>query len=146
MDEILEILRKEDMCVLATVSEGIPHCSLMAYITDEEGPAIYMITHNNTRKYANMCANPTVSLLIDTRRQNDAAASRGDIYALTITGRYEKVEDEDLRNRLRQRFIHCHGHLREFAEDGRAVVFCVVAESFQLFRGAMDAVYKTSAE
>lgn len=145
MDEILKVLKNEDMCVLATASDGVPHCSLMAYITDEECRTIYMITHDDTRKYANMRSNPLVSLLIDTRRQKEAAAAREDICALTINGRFEKVEDKDY-SRLRRQFIERHVHLRDFAEDDRAVVFRIVFESFQLFRGALDAVYKTIAE
>ena len=65
--DIQELLQANRTCVLATVSEGEPHCSLMSYATDDDCREIYMATHRDTKKYKNLTANPSVSLLIDTR-------------------------------------------------------------------------------
>ena len=67
LETMKEVMRSQDMCVLATVSGDKPHCSLMAYVTDEDCRTIYMITHRHTAKYRNLTANPCLSLLIDTR-------------------------------------------------------------------------------
>jgi general stress protein 26 len=48
------IVKGNGLCVLATVSEGKPHCSLMSYITDEEAREIYLISHRQTKKYFNL--------------------------------------------------------------------------------------------
>jgi nitroimidazol reductase NimA-like FMN-containing flavoprotein (pyridoxamine 5'-phosphate oxidase superfamily) len=63
LEKMKDIVRSNDLCVLATVSEGKPHCSLMSYISGEEGNEIYLISHRQTKKYANLMENPTVSLL-----------------------------------------------------------------------------------
>ena len=67
LEKMKNIMRSQDICVLATVSEDKPHCSLMAYLTDDDCRTIYMITHKHTTKYRNLTANPSLSLLIDTR-------------------------------------------------------------------------------
>jgi general stress protein 26 len=69
LEKMRAIVRGNDLCVLATVSEGRPHCSLMSYISDEEGREIYMISHKQTKKYLNLMENPAISLLIDTREK-----------------------------------------------------------------------------
>lgn len=140
MKEIHDLLQRQDMCVLATMSKEGPHCSLMAYITDEACRNIYMITHYDTQKYANMRAHSAVSLLVDTRLEN-MPHSRGSIKALTIKGRYEKVGDAKSSGDLRRRFVDRHGHLSDFARDDKAVVFRIIIESFQLLHGAVDATY-----
>ena len=66
LEEMKNIVRGNDLCVLATVFEGKPHFSLMSYIPDEEDHEIYMISHKQTNKYANLIENPTVSLPTDT--------------------------------------------------------------------------------
>jgi len=66
LEKMKNIVRGNDLCVLATVFEGKPHCSLMYYISDEEGHEIYMVSNKQTKKYANLIENPTVSLPIDT--------------------------------------------------------------------------------
>ena len=45
-----DIVKANDLCVLATVSAGKPHCSLMSYISDEESHEIYLISNKQTKK------------------------------------------------------------------------------------------------
>ena len=52
--DIRELIQSGKTCVLATVSEGQPHCSLMSYAADENGREIYMATLSNTKKYKNL--------------------------------------------------------------------------------------------
>ena len=42
IERMKELVRRKDICVLATVAENKPHCSLMAYVTDDECKEIYM--------------------------------------------------------------------------------------------------------
>ena len=35
LEKMKALLRENSLCVLATCSEGRPHCSLMTYVTDE---------------------------------------------------------------------------------------------------------------
>ncbi len=63
LEKMKDIVKANDLCVLATVSEGKPHCSLMFYISDEEGNEIYLISHKQTKKYANLMENPRSAFL-----------------------------------------------------------------------------------
>ena len=138
MEEMIEVLRSQDMCVLATVSENTPHCSLMAYITDKHCRKIYMITHRDTKKYTNLQANPSVSLLIDTRLSK-RDLPREKVQALNANGIFALVESQSEIDELRDLFIQTHPHLREFAMHQNAALFAVELQSLQLLNGATDA-------
>lgn len=135
---MIEVLRSQDMCVLATVSGNTPHCSLMAYITDENCRKIYMITHKETKKYANLLTNPSVSLLIDTRLSKKGLP-REKVQALNANGVFAMVENADEIEVLRNRFVDTHPHLHDFAMHQDAAIFVVELQSLQLLNGATDA-------
>jgi nitroimidazol reductase NimA-like FMN-containing flavoprotein (pyridoxamine 5'-phosphate oxidase superfamily) len=54
LEAIKTLIKSEDVCVLSTVSDGAPHCSLMSYITDDTCREFYMITLTGTKKYRNL--------------------------------------------------------------------------------------------
>jgi len=142
LDKMKDVIRSQDMCVLATVKGNKPHCSLMAYVTDEECRTIYMITHKNTAKYRNLTANPTLSLLIDTRSM-DRGEDRQRAKALTVNGVFERIEDSDKRSNILAKFLEDHEHLREFVGHPDAEVVAVRIQSLQLLDGVTDAYYET---
>lgn len=144
MEEMKKVLEAQDMCVLATVDGDVPHCSLMAYVTDEKCRRVYMVTHRNTKKYANLLANPAVCLLIDTRLSVKQFA-RENVQALTVNGVFEHVQEEEIAG-LRNRFVEAHPHLQEFAQDEEAQVFAVKLQKLQLLRDATDASYENLEE
>ena len=137
-----DIVKGNDLCVLATVSEGKPHCSLMSYISDEEGHEIYLISHKQTKKYANLMENPTVSLLIDTREE-EKGQRRIYIKALTVSGKFQTINDPGKKDFFRSKFLKKHPHLSDFLKDPDAEIFCIKIKSFQLLDGVKDAFYET---
>ena len=88
IEKIKDLIKRKDMCVLATAFDNKPHCSLMAYVTDDDCGAIYMVTGRETTKYRNISANPQVSLLIDTREEHPGD-SRPKAQALTVSGVFD---------------------------------------------------------
>ncbi len=136
LEEMKALLRGKDFCVLATVSEDGPHCSLMSYATDDDARELYMITHRQTKKYRNLTKNGRVSLLIDSRGEDEGA-----IKAMTISGDYRKFESESLRKRAVERLLTRHPGLKPFTGDADAEVFAVRVRSFQLLEGISDAHY-----
>ncbi len=136
------LVREKDSCVLATVSSGKPHCSLMSYITDPECREIFMVTHSHTRKYKNLQENPCVSLLIDTREE-DRNLAVGQKKALTISGTFQKV-DPTRRKEIREQFLARHPQLKELADDPEAVLISIRVQSFQLLEGVRDAYFAES--
>ncbi|NWG04728.1 MAG: pyridoxamine 5'-phosphate oxidase family protein [Syntrophaceae bacterium] len=142
LEKMKDIVKSNDLCVLATVSEGKPHCSLMSYISDEAGHEIYLITHKQTKKYANLMENPTVSLLIDTR-ESEKGHRRVYIKALTVSGEFQTIRDPVKQELIRTKFLKRHPHLMDFLKDPGAEIFCIRIKSFQLLDGVKDAFYET---
>lgn len=137
---IKNVIKSQEMCVLATSAEGLPHTSLMAYVADVEVQHMYMITHRNTKKFENLEINPLVSLLIDTRSV-ETGESREKIVALTVSGECFLVEEDGEILGIKEAFCNRHKHLEQFANYDDAAVFKVQIKSFQLQKGAMDSYY-----
>jgi general stress protein 26 len=142
LEKMKNIVKGNDLCVLATVSEGKPHCSLMSYISDEEGHEIYLISHKQTKKYTNLMENPTVSLLIDTREE-EKGQRRIHIKALTVSGEFQTIKDPGKRKLIRSKFLKRHPHLADFLNDPGAEIFSIRIKSFQLLDGVKNAFFET---
>jgi nitroimidazol reductase NimA-like FMN-containing flavoprotein (pyridoxamine 5'-phosphate oxidase superfamily) len=136
-----DIVKRNDLCVLATVSGGKPHCSLMSYISDDEGLEIYLVSHKQTRKYTNLMENPTVSLLIDTREE-EKGQRRIYIKALTVIGEFQKIKDPEKENLIREKFLKFHPHLTDFINESGVEIFSIRIKSFQLLDGVKNAFYE----
>lgn len=136
-----DILRENDMCVLATCADNRPHCSLMAYVTDEAAQTVYMVTLKSTRKYRHVCENPHVSLLVDTRHKS--AADRGETRALTVHGTFHSLSEAAGKEKILAAICGRHPHLRNLVEDADAEVLAVRVESLQLLEGAYRASYES---
>lgn len=134
-----ELILQKDTCVLATVSEGKPHCSLMSYIVDPECRELYMVTPRHTKKYQNLLANPWVSLLIDTR-EDTLHSELKQKKALTISGLFQRLEAGRMKA-LRAKFIEKHPQLQDLVQDPAAEIFSVRFRSFQLLEGFQDAYF-----
>ncbi len=135
------IVKANDLCVLATVSEGKPHCSLMTYIADDECSEIFMISHRQTKKFRNLTSNPVVSLLIDTREE-ERGQRRISIKALTVAGEFQTIEDQTKKNFIHGKFLKTHPHLIDFLDDPGAELFSIKIRSFQLLDGVKDAFFE----
>jgi nitroimidazol reductase NimA-like FMN-containing flavoprotein (pyridoxamine 5'-phosphate oxidase superfamily) len=142
MIEIMKKLAKEkDICVLATVSGEKPHCSLMAYTTDEDCSEIYMATHRGTRKFKNLMENPSVSLLIDTREEHKGSL-RSEAKAMTVSGSFERLQEDRKKAWARARLLGRHPHLKEFLDHPDSEVICIKIRSFLLLDGLTDAHFE----
>ena len=142
LEKMKALAKGNDLCVLATVSEGKPHCSLMSYISDEEVHEIYLVSHKKTKKYANLMGNPTVSLLIDTREE-EKGQRRIYIKALTVSGEFQTINDPVKKGLIREKFLKRHPHLIDFLDDPDAEIFSIRTKSFQLLDGVKDAFFET---
>ena len=138
IDRVKAFLKEKDMCVLATTREGRPHCSLMAYIADEEAEWIYMVTHRTTTKYKNLLSNEQVSLLVDNRCEG-LPADRGKTQALTVHGVFRSVENQDTRKQILKKLLKRHPHMKEFLSHPEAEIISVRANSFLFLDGIADA-------
>lgn len=141
LQRIRDLVRNKDICVLATARGNAPHCSLMAYVANEDCTEIYLVTSRNTRKYRNITQNPQVSLLMDTREEH-GGSRRSEAKALTVTGIVENIEDPERREAAKARILERHPHVKPLLDDPEAEPFCVRVRAFLLLDGLMEAQYE----
>ena len=141
LEEMKALAKQKDICVLATVSDGNPHCSLMAYATDDDCREIYMITQKGTKKYKNLIKNPSVSLLIDTREEQvDSHPLQAK--ALTIAGLFQEIDDEYKKRLARARLLERHPYLAGFIDQTDTELICIKAISFLVLNGLKEAHFE----
>ena len=141
LEKMKTLARRRDMCVLATVGNGIPHCSLMAYVTDENCHEIYMVTDKNSQKYKNLMENPAVSLLIDTREEHTGPRQR-EAKAMTVNGVFQEMANDKEIVTIRKKLLERHPHLQTFFDNPQARLLSIKIKSFLLLDGLTDAHFK----
>jgi len=126
------------MGVLAVVSEGNPHCGLMAYVADETATRLYFATLRNTAKYRAVLKHPTISFLIDTRDRKPAERSR--ILSLTLSGLCRPVADAFRCKTILNELQTAHGHLTDMLIQPDVAVLEFEIHSLQLQKGPLEQV------
>ena len=137
LENMLAFIRENDNCVLATSQGQEPHASLMAYLPEDQGRMIYLITSAETVKYRNIMANPQVSLLIDDRRAGEADRR---VRALTVGGvctPAPEAEQEELKARFARRLPHLAG----ITADPAATVLMVMVRTLQFLTGPTESSF-----
>lgn len=138
LEKMKGLIREKDICVFSTVSENaVPHCSLMAYVADEECREIYMTTRRSTLKYKNLLKNPAVSLLIDSRE----ITPREKAQALTVSGVFQPVDNAPKRNRIEARLLQQHPHLKDFINNPDTDLICIKVLSLLLLDGLTQSYF-----
>ena len=136
--DIRKMISENKVCVMATVADGAPHCSLMSYATDSDCREIYMATLKDTKKYSNLIANPAVSLLIDTRD----ADPKGKTRALTVTGVFQAIDDDNKIAEIRKTLITKHSDLKEFFNNPDVRIVLIKATALQLLDSVTDSYFE----
>ena len=111
LEDLRELFGTQPLAVLATQGEGTPYVSLIAFASDEKLKYLLFSTTKATRKYANLSANPSVSLLIDNRK--NTLEDFRDAVAVTALGKIKPVEDFELRI-MENIYLMKHPHLVDF--------------------------------
>jgi len=105
------LFRSQRLAVLATHCEGQSYCSLVAFAATDDFKHLVFATARSTQKFANLSADPRLSLLIDSRSNRDADFHEA--VAATVIGRAREVEGEE-RRRLQSLYLARHPHLEDF--------------------------------
>jgi nitroimidazol reductase NimA-like FMN-containing flavoprotein (pyridoxamine 5'-phosphate oxidase superfamily) len=134
LEKMKALVRKKNICVLATVSDHKPYCSLMAYITDALCKEIYMATHKNTTKFNNLQKNPSVSLLIDSRETQPRSKAQ----ALTIDGVFIPLTVENEKQNIRDRMLESFPHMKDFIHHPESELIRIKINSFLLLDGLTE--------
>lgn len=141
LEEIKRLIKAKDICVLATVSDGAPHCSLMNYVTDDHCNEIYMATQKTTKKYKNITENKSVSILVDTREEHPGP-HRTDVKAITVTGVFQEIRDDEKKSSVKSKLLERHPYMDEILDKEDSEIFCIKVASFLFLDGLTDAYFE----
>lgn len=142
LKEMKALAREKNICVLATITDRKPYCSLMAYVTDKTCTEMYMVTHKQSKKYQNLIVNPAVSMLIDTRDTSPRSAAR----AMTVEGVFQEIKNPTKEKEVRRKLLSAHPHLNEFMQHPEAQVFQIKIKSFLLLNGLTQASFEVLSD
>lgn len=115
--------------VLATSQADCPYTSLVAFAVDDTLFKMVFATPRQSRKYANLEANPQVSMLIDDR-VNDISDIK-EATAATAIGRAAGVNGAE-RERCLAIFREKQPHLEAFARSESSAVVRISVEKYIL--------------
>jgi nitroimidazol reductase NimA-like FMN-containing flavoprotein (pyridoxamine 5'-phosphate oxidase superfamily) len=116
-EEMAQMIRERDLCVLATSAGDVPHASLMSYAVEPDLQYIHMATPANSRKWANLTKNPNMALLIDEREKaltGNTPQTRTQTRALTVGCELFPAGDDEEKARILGILAAAHPHLRDF--------------------------------
>lgn len=135
-EEITSLLSRHRFGVLATYGGEYPYTSLVSLAFSADFRFLLFPTDRETRKYANLCHETRVSVLLDNR----AFEQRPDkLYALTLLGSAAEP-DQPILHESKQLFVRHHPQLEAFLELPQtalvhvAVSKIILVEEFQKIR------------
>lgn len=123
------LLESQRYAALATDDHGQPFVSLMAFAATEDLRDLVVLTERNTRKYANLQANPRVALLIDDRENRGSDTE--DSVAVTAIGQAQDL-DADVGAPLLELFLTRHPYLAGLAASPTCAIVGVKVSACQL--------------
>ena len=112
--------------VLATVSDGQPYTSLVAFAMTPDMTSVVFATQRKTAKYRNILRNKKAALLIDTRSNTDASYMKSE--AITVIGTARPVRRGREWQELSGILIKKHPALRRFVQDKTTAIIAVEAD------------------
>lgn len=119
-----------------------PHASLMSFCAAPDCAEFWLATRTDTRKYANLAANPVASLLLD-----DRAGAPGGEPGLALTVEVERASFAGAADEAaaRRALLARHPRLAGFLDDPLVVVLRLKVLRFQLLTGLSE-VFSVEAE
>jgi len=137
-EKVAELLNTQKLAVLATHDQGFPYSSLIAFAASGDLTRILFTTPETTRKYANLMADPRVSLLIDSRTHQDADFHSA--AAVTALGT-ASVMDNPSSEGLLKTYLARHPYLDTFVSAATTRVIEVAIQRYYLverFQNVME--------
>ena len=111
----------------------------MAYVPDDSGERLFLITSSASRKYQNIRRHPRVSLLIYARGEQQREFTQ----ALTVTGTCDILQDTGEIAQVKATFVRQHPHLTGFIRKDEMAVMCVQVDFFLLLKGPERAYFES---
>ena len=130
-----DLFRAQLFASLATLQSGRPYNNLIAYTVTDDLKSILFVTMRETRKYANLISNNSVSVLIDSRSNHDSDFRNA--VAVTAVGAAEEVKDSQKEAMLQLYLIKHHG-LEKFAHSPGSALFKIRVKKYFIVRNFQE--------
>lgn len=130
-NRIRRLLESQKLGVLATQERGHPYTCLMAFSYSQDLSRLLFATSEATRKFANLTANPGVSMLFDSRPFKNEDFKR--VSALTAVGTAGLVGRNHAED-LVETYLARHPYLEEFIETPTTRLFEFRIRTYTLVR------------
>jgi uncharacterized protein YhbP (UPF0306 family) len=118
--------------VVATAAEGRPNAALMAFAAVAQGRELVLASHRDTRKYADLEANPSVAIAIEhEQRQPPRAPKR---VGVTAMGSVDMVTGGEIIG-ARNAFLRRNPDLAGFVVEADCVLLRVRVKGYQVAEG-----------
>ena len=127
LEQLNEFFESQPLAVLATQNGTAPYVSLVAFASDEKLKYILFSTTKATRKYSNLSANPSVSVLIDNRK--NTIEDFRDAMAVTVLGKVEPIEDFE-RSIMEKIYLMKHPYLVDFLHSPTTAFLKIRVEKY----------------
>lgn len=124
---VQHLLHTQRLAVLSTQMSGRPYSNLVAFAATADLQDILIATTRATRKFANIIAEPQVSLLIDNRSNKET--DFGETSAVTVLGTAAEVQGQQ-REQCLQIYLKKHPYLMDFVSAPTCALIKVKVERF----------------
>lgn len=133
--KVYELMTHQQFGILTSIGSDGPHSSLIAFAVTNNLKTVLFMTLQETRKYANIIANPNVSLLVDNRPANSKEISG--CFALSAYGTVKKV---DLNSAVatKELFAFCHPELAQYLDKPTYSLFSVSIKKYEVINGLSE--------
>lgn len=118
---------QQHLGVLATYGDGYPYTSLVAFAATDDLDRLLFATTRATRKFANLSANPRVSMMIDNR--SNRVEDFADAVAVTAMGEVFELMGQSLKEH-KSLFLARHPHLSEFVAAPTCALLSIAVERY----------------
>lgn len=130
-----DLFKSQLFAALATQQLTRPYSNLIAFAVTADLKEILFITRRETRKYANLLSNNNVSVLIDSRTNNDSDLRNA--IAVTAVGTADEVKGSH-KEALLQLYMVKHHDLGKFAYSAESALFRIKVKKYYIVRNFQD--------
>ena len=124
-DRMKFLNKTERHAVLATVFQGKPYTSIVAFALTKDMKGALFATPKDTRKYKNLLKNKNIALLIDNRKNTDRAYTGSE--SITILGTAQTVRRGKRWEELYRILVRKHTALEEFVKAPSTALILIKA-------------------
>lgn len=123
-EKLKELLLNQRFAVIATQEKNEPYTNLVSFLADFDSNKIYFPTLKNSKKYENISANSSISILIDNRSNNPEDIKNA--LAVTAVGKSKDLDDI----RIVDIFLKKHPYLKDFVKSNNCVLIQIDIEKY----------------